>query len=105
MKNLLKKMVLGAALVAGTLGLGATQANAAVRIVVGGPAAYIPPCPGPGYFWVAGYYNGGIWVPGFWRFRGPEFRGPEYGVVVHRDFRGPYYFNRDRRFHPEPYRR
>jgi hypothetical protein len=101
MKSMLKKVVLGAALVAGTLGLGATQANAErVRVVVGAPIAYRPACPGPGYLWVAGYYNGGVWVPGFWR-----FGGPGYGVVVHRDFRGPYYFHPDRRFGPAPYRR
>ncbi|MFZ0301289.1 MAG: hypothetical protein WAL75_01335 [Terracidiphilus sp.] len=107
MKNMLKKVVLGAALIAGTLGLGATQAKAAVRIVVGGPVAYVPPCPGPGYFWTAGYYNAGVWVPGFWRFRGP---GVGVGFVAHRDFRGPYYYHPDR-FHPDrrsgpaPYRR
>jgi hypothetical protein len=41
-------------------------------VVVGGPVvdAYIPPCPGDGYTWTAGYYNGGIWVPGAWGFRG-----------------------------------
>lgn len=101
MKSMLKKVVLGAALVAGTLGLGATQANAErVRVVVGAPFAYRPACPGPGYLWVAGYYNGGIWVPGFWR-----FGGPGVGIVARRDFSGPYYFHPDRRFHPEPYRR
>lgn len=31
---------------------------------------YIPPCPGDGYFWTAGYYDGGYWVPGSWTFRG-----------------------------------
>lgn len=100
MKSMLKKVVLGAALVAGTLGLGATQAQAErVRIVVGGPVAYLPPCPGDGFVWVAGYYNGGAWVPGFWR-------ASRVGVEVRRGFeRGPYYFHPDRRFHPEPYRR
>jgi len=94
MKSMLTKMVLGAALVAGTLGLGATQAQAArVRFVVGGPVAYVPPCPGSGYVWVAGYYNGGAWVPGFWR-------APRVDVVVRPGFmRGPYYL------HPERYRR
>jgi hypothetical protein len=101
MKSILKKVVLGAALVAGTLGLGATQAQAAgVRIVVGGPVAYVPRCPGAGYAWVAGYYNGGVWVPGFWR-----FGGPGVGFVARRDFRGPYDFHPDRHFRPEPYRR
>jgi hypothetical protein len=30
---------------------------------------YIPPCPGDGYEWAAGYYNGGAWIPGAWRLR------------------------------------
>jgi hypothetical protein len=101
MNSMLRKVVLGAALAAGTLGLGATQAQAArVRIVVAGPVAYVPPCPGPGYFWVAGYYDGGVWVPGFWRFREPGI-----GFVAHRDFRGPYYFHPGRRFDHDRFRR
>jgi len=78
MKNLAKWM-LGAAVVAGGLGLGATSAQAAqVRVFVGGaPAAYVPPCPGPGYVWVAGYYNDGYWVPGYW-----NYAGVGGGVVV-----------------------
>ena len=32
-----------------------------------------PPCPGPGYAWIAGYYNpAGIWIPGYWA---PPVRG------------------------------
>jgi hypothetical protein len=89
MKNF-GKFMLGAAIVAGGLGLGATTAHAAeVRVVVGGPAAYIPPCPGAGYVWVAGYYNNGFWVPGYWNYSGfGRDRGPV--VVVNRD--------RDRQF-------
>lgn len=44
-----------------------------VGVGVGAPIVadnYIPPCPGDGYVWTAGYYNGGIWVPGSWVFRG-----------------------------------
>ena len=102
MKSMLKKVVLSAALAAGTLGLGAAQANAAVRIVVGAPVAYVPPCPGAGYVWVAGYYNGGVWVPGFWRApRVGVYAGPGY-------YRGGYYFHgrddfRGRYDHPRPY--
>jgi hypothetical protein len=52
-------------------------------VVVGAPVvdAYIPPCPGDGYTWTAGYYNGGIWVPGAWGFRGRVGfdRGYDYG--------------------------
>lgn len=42
---------------------------------------YVPPCPGDGYFWTAGYYNGGIWIPGAWSFRGRVGfdRGYSYG--------------------------
>lgn len=42
--------------------------------------AYIPPCPGDGYTWTAGYYNGGIWVPGAWVIRG-GYRGVDRGYV------------------------
>jgi len=89
MKNF-GKFVLGAAIVAGGLGLGATSAQAAeFRVVVGGPAAYIPPCPGPGYAWVAGYYNNGYWVPGYWNYAGVGFVRDRRPVVV---------FDRDRRY-------
>jgi hypothetical protein len=45
--------------------------------------AYAPPCPGPGYTWVAGFWNysGGVrvWRPGYWaapryRVERPAFR-------------------------------
>jgi hypothetical protein len=96
----IKKTVLGIALAVGALGLGATQANAA-RIGFGvyvGARGYVPPAPGPGYAWVNGYYNGGYWVPGFWR--APE---PRYGVVVRGGYgwHGPVY----RRSFPERFRR
>ena len=78
------KWMLGAAVVAGGLGLAATPAKAAeFGVYVGGPAAYVPRCPGPGYSWVAGYYANGYWVPGRWNFvgvRGPDYRvAPAYG--------------------------
>ena len=71
MKNI-GKWVLGAAVLAGGLALGTNTAEAAqVRVYVGaGDAAYIPPCPGPGYAWVNGYYDGGYWVPGYWNYVG-----------------------------------
>jgi len=47
----------------GTQGTGFYQAPPAY-------AANIPPCPGPGYTWVDGYwsndYGRQVWVPGFW---------------------------------------
>jgi len=65
------KWMLGAAVAVGALGLAATPANAAqFGIYIGGPAAYVPPCPGPGYNWVAGYYADGYWVPGRWAYVG-----------------------------------
>lgn len=87
----MKKWMLAIALAVGTLGLGASQANAAqIRfgVYVGAPD-YVPPCPGPGYAWVAGYYNNGYWVPGFWR--APE---PGYGVYAGSGY--GYWHGRDR---------
>jgi hypothetical protein len=61
----IRKLMLGAAMVAATLGMGATQAKAAeFGFHVRGGVAYAPPCPGPGYVWVNGYYANGYWVPG-----------------------------------------
>jgi hypothetical protein len=82
----LGKWMLGAAVAAGTLGLGTTAAHAAqvgVGVYVGsGPAAYVPPCPGPGYEWVGGYYSSGYWIPGRWAYGGARFydRGDRYGA-------------------------
>jgi hypothetical protein len=89
----LGKWMLGAALAAATLGMGTAKANAArvhVAIGFGGPAvAYVPPCPGPGYEWVAGYYNPyRVWVPGYWNHAGFRYGGP---VVVGRHFDRGYY--------------
>jgi len=66
----MKSWMLGAAVVAGGMGLGAASAQAAeFGIYARGPVAYVPPCPGPGYFWVASYQSDGYWVPGRWEFR------------------------------------
>jgi hypothetical protein len=101
----MKKWMLGLALAAATIGLGgATQANAArigFGVYVGAPVAYVPPCPGPGYLWTAGYYANGAWVPGYWHV------GPRVGVVVHGGYgygwaHGPVY---GRHFAPGPFRR
>jgi hypothetical protein len=67
----MRNWMLGAAVVAGAAGLGATTAQAAeFGVHVRGPVAYVPPCPGPGYVWVAGYMANGYWVPGYWNLRG-----------------------------------
>jgi hypothetical protein len=74
MRNTMKLM-LGAAILAGAVGLAAPKADAAqFGVYVRGPVAYVPPSPCPGYFWTAGFYNGGYWVPGRWEFRGDRFR-------------------------------
>jgi hypothetical protein len=97
-----KKFMIAAAMVAGTLGVTAAPAQAArIGVFVGAPVAYVPPCPGPGYAWVAGYWNAGVWVPGYWnrvgiRIGGPVIRG---GVVFGH---GPVYY---RHFGPAPFRR
>lgn len=105
MKNI-GKWMLGAAVLAGGLGLGATSAQAAeFGVYVRGPVAYVPPCPGPGYVWVAGYYNGGYWVPGYWNFAGIGGRvvvGDRFGYVD-RD-RGFYRDHDDRRFDRDDHR-
>ena len=81
-----KTWMLGAALVAGGLGMASTQAKAAeFGVYVGAPVAYVPPCPGPGYEWTAGYYANGYWVPGRWAFVG--VRGPVVGFGYRRDCR------------------
>jgi hypothetical protein len=72
-----KKLMLGTAMLAGTLGLSAAPAQAArIGVYVGAPVAYVPPSPGPGYAWVGGYWNAGVWVPGYWNFVGVRVGGP-----------------------------
>jgi hypothetical protein len=97
-----KKFMLGAAMLAGTLGMTAVPAQAArIGIYVGAPVAYVPPCPGPGYAWVAGYWNAGVWVPGYWNLVGVRVGGPVIrgGVVFGR---GPAFY---RHYGPAPFRR
>ncbi|KAA6459752.1 hypothetical protein DYQ86_16720 [Acidobacteria bacterium AB60] len=55
--------------------------------VQSGPAAYVPPCPGPGYVWAAGYWNDGYWIPGRWNFVGVrrDFDRDDYPRVYYRD--------------------
>jgi hypothetical protein len=84
----MKKWMLGTAVLAGALSLGTTQAKAAeFGVYVRGPVAYVPPCPGPGYAWVTGFYANGYWVPGRWNFVG--VRGP--APIVRFDYRHDFY--------------
>jgi hypothetical protein len=93
----LKKMVLGAAVAVGALAVSAVPANAAeFRAFVSAPVAYVPPCPGAGYVWVAPYRVGGYWYPGRWDFRG--VRGPVVVGGFHgRGFDRGFYHDRFRR--------
>jgi len=96
-RNTGRNWMLGMAMIAGLLGAGAASANAAqIQLHVGYDGRYaenyIPACPGEGYVWTAGYYNGGYWVPGAWVFR--DGRGWDRGYAYGRDF----HYDRDRRF-------
>ena len=67
----IKSLMLGAAILTGAVGIGATSAHAAqFGVYVGTGGAYAAPYPGPGYAWVDGYYNGGYWIPGRWAYTG-----------------------------------
>ncbi len=101
--GIIKKWILGGALATGALAMTAVPAQAA-RIGVYVGAGAIPACPGPGYVWVAGYWNDGYWVPGYWNFvgvGGPVIRG---GIVIDR---GPVFYRHDidRHFAPRRFRR
>jgi hypothetical protein len=88
----MKNLVLGAAVLAGAACLGSIPAQAAqFGIYVRGPVAYVPPSPGPGYFWTAGYMNGGYWVPGRW-----SYGGYDRDRFVRRDFDRDRNFDHDR---------
>jgi hypothetical protein len=84
------------------MGLGATTAQAAEFGIYARGSAYIPPCPGDGYVWIAGYQANGYWVPGRWNFEGyrrPEVRGYvgyERGPVIERRFDRDRDWSRDR---------
>lgn len=57
---------------------------------------YIPPCPGPNYVWVAGYYErDGDWVPGYWNYVAPVAVAPSFGFRA--DFGRDYRRDFDRR--------
>jgi len=75
MKNI-GKWVLGAAVMAGALGTGATKAQAAD-------------------VWIGGYMNHGYWVPGRWEFRG--YRDRNRFADYHRDRDDRFYRDRDDR--------
>jgi hypothetical protein len=81
----MKNWMLGAAMVAGAMAMGTGTAQAAeFGIYVRGPVAYIPPCPGPGYEWIAGYQANGYWIPGRWAMGAhrDRFEGERMGFLA-----------------------
>lgn len=103
--------LLGVALIAG--GTLFAQPRVSVGIGVGGygpgiypPPAYAqqyaPPCPGPDYTWIDGYWGPqGIWTAGFWRapiynsYRvAPRYYAPSYGNAYRGYDRGRAYVTR-----------
>jgi hypothetical protein len=99
----IKSLMLGAAMLAGAAAIGSASANAAqIGVYIGAHSEYVPPCPGPGYEWVAGYYDGGYWIPGRWAFAASYGGyGGGYGYDRHhyyrsRDWDRDRYYDRDR---------
>lgn len=97
MKKCLKNGLIGAAVAVGALAMTTAPAQAArIGFYVGARTVAIPACPGPGYAWVAGYWNDGYWTPGYWNFIGVRVGGPiiRGGVVFgrgHGFYRGGFY--------------
>lgn len=111
-----KWKLMAAALIAGGTMFAQTRLSVGVGVGVGGydqgyypPPAYAdqyaPPCPGPGYTWVDGYWapQGGrnVWISGFWRapvvaprYVAPRYVAPRYDY----SFRGHERFDRGRYF-------
>jgi hypothetical protein len=89
MRNILRTLALtGVVAAAAVAGQAQAQAQVAVGVQVGGPVyygAYVPPCPGPDFYWTAGYYAGTVWVPGRWVHR-DRFYVEHRDYVYHRDF-------------------
>ena len=58
-------------------------------------AAYVQPCPGPGYVWTAGYWypvaGRRVWRPGYWAAPAVVVAGPHY---YGRAYYGGRYFRR-----------
>ena len=91
--------VLAVALIAGGTMFAQTRLSIGVGVGGFGPgyypppayAQYVPPCPGPDYSWVDGYWapQGGrnVWIAGFWR--APVARG--YRVAPR--YVAPRYYN------------
>jgi hypothetical protein len=110
MKTKLMAMALlagGALLAQPRFGIGVTIGGPAYRTPAPVVVAYRPPCPGPEYVWIDGYWDGPTWIDGYWglppyagaywvgprwvggsfyrgywggpRYAAPRFRGPAVG--------------------------
>lgn len=70
MRNILRTLALtGVVAAAAVAGQAQAQAQVGIAVQEGAPVyygAYVPPCPGPDFFWTPGYYAGRVWVPGRW---------------------------------------
>jgi hypothetical protein len=106
----MKRAARAGVLLAGVLMTGSSllaQGRFSVGIRLGAPgyyapppvAVYRPPYPGPGYYWVDGYYDAyGSWFAGYWaapRYVRPYGYGYGYGYVAPRSY-GGYYRRYDR---------
>lgn len=93
MKSILRALALTG--IVGFVAAAGAQAQTRVYVGFGSPvAAVVPPCPGDGYAWTAGYYEGRAWVPGRWIYRGYD-RDDYYRARV--DFDHRYDYDHDRR--------
>jgi hypothetical protein len=84
MKPTLRTLALtGIVAAAAIAGQAKAQAQVGIAVQVapqGYYGTYVPPCPGPDFYWTPGYYAGSYWMPGRWVHRDRYY-------VEHRDYR------------------
>jgi hypothetical protein len=107
-------MLAGALMLTGLLLFTANPAKAESHFSIGigvGPGYYAPPpvvyrspYPGPGYYWIDGYYDPyNAWIPGYWA--APYARSYGYGYVAPRSYGNSYYGGYRRGFDRDDFRR
>ncbi len=81
----MKTKLIATLLMAGGALLAAPRVSIGVQIGAPAPvvvSAYRPPCPGPGYVWIDGYYDAyGNWFDGYWAvppYAGAYWIAPRY---------------------------
>jgi hypothetical protein len=91
-EDVMKKKLLPLMLLAGGSVFASTHFS--IGVGVGTPGYYAPsaavavrpPCPGPGYSWVDGYYDPyGAWIAGYWAAPVNTYVAPYYGRGFDRD--------------------